>query len=169
MRLGDFLATWGAVTATVAIVWNLVRDLKDSGKLRVDAMVGKMHPDPTKRSYLVITITNVGRRPVMLKGLYTLRRQPWSRDLFKYRLVKYRRFAPCGVLLLKEGPRMLKEGEYHTELVEDFSFLDRQIGAIAAYDSGGKEWWLRGKRLSMAIKDAETTRTQSATDNNARK
>ncbi len=85
MTLEGFLAVFGAVTATFAVGWNLVRDLKDSGKLRIDAMIGKKHPDPTEQQYLLVTITNVGRRPVFVKGMFTLRKQPWHKDFLKYR------------------------------------------------------------------------------------
>ena len=161
MTAEGFLAVWGAVTATFAVGWNLVRDLKDSGKLRIDAMIGKKHPDPSGQRHLVITVTNVGRRPVLVKGLLTLQKQPWYQSFFRYRVVTYRSMAPNGLLLLRNGPKMLKEGEFLTEVFQDFSFIDGRLAAIAAVDSGGREWRLKGKRLRYLINDALNKREEA--------
>jgi len=68
MDIIKFLALWGAILSTIAITWNIFRDVNDKGKLKIDAMIGKMVPDHTDKDYLVITITNIGRRPVLVKG-----------------------------------------------------------------------------------------------------
>lgn len=149
---------WGAVTATFAVGWNLVRDLKDSGKLRVDAMVGKMLGDTSKRWYLTITVTNVGRRPILLQGLFIFKRQRWLDDFWTYRVAKYRVRKPYALLPLKQGPKMLTEGEFHTELLEDFSFVDGELAGIGAIDSGGREWLLKGKRLRFLVDRANEAR-----------
>ncbi len=154
MSLDGILGVIGAVTGTIAIGWNFVRDLKDSGKLRIDAIVGKLHPNPTGKNYLAVTITNVGRRPVLVKGMFTLRKGSWHRDFLKFRVVKYRSVFPYSVLVLKQGPKMLKEGEEQTELFEDFSFVDEKLAAIGAIDSGGREWKLKGKRLRFVVREA---------------
>jgi len=67
MDLTKFLAIWGAIVSTIAITWNVLRDIRN-GRLKIEAMVGKMVPDHTDRDYLVITITNIGRCPVLVKA-----------------------------------------------------------------------------------------------------
>jgi len=39
---------------------------------------------------------------------------------------------------------MLNEGEPLTEVFQDFSFINGQLAAIAAVDSDGREWRLKG-------------------------
>lgn len=69
MKLFPFLAVWGAIVSTIALTWNIIRDIRDKGKLKLNAFIGKMFPDPKDKDYLVVTIANVGRRPIFVKHL----------------------------------------------------------------------------------------------------
>ena len=53
MDITKFLALLGAILSTIAITWNIFRDVNDKGKLKIDAMIGKMVPDHTDKDYLV--------------------------------------------------------------------------------------------------------------------
>ena len=68
MNITNFLALWGAIFSTIAMTWNIIRDVNDKGKLKIDAMIGKIVPDHTDKDYLALTITNIGRRHVLVKG-----------------------------------------------------------------------------------------------------
>lgn len=131
--LTGFLAVWGAILSTIALVWNLIRGSRDRGRLKLDAMIGKMYPNHTDRNYLVVTLTNVGKRPLLVKG--------WG--VMKGRSAP----APRGVFVSPHGlPRMLNESEYHIEYTPELSILD-EIARIYAWDSSGKEWDLSRKQL----------------------
>ena len=142
MDVTKLLAIWGAIFSTVAIAWNIVRDVNDRGRLKIDAMIGKMFPDHTDKNYLVITITNIGRRPILVKG--------WGG--MKKKAVKGAR----GIFIVPQGlPRMLKEGEYHTEFTEDLTILSPELEKIYVWDSTGKYWKVSRKNLRRLFKDVK--------------
>lgn len=139
--LTTFLAVWGALVSTVALTWNVIRDFRDKGALKFDAMIGKIYPDHTDRDYLVINITNIGRRPVLVKGLGAMKNKKVP--------------TPRGLLLAPRGlPKMLKEGEYHMEFTHDFRFLADEIDKIYVWDSTGREWRLPSKVLKKLKAEA---------------
>jgi len=39
MDITKFLALWGAILSTMAITWNIFRDVNDKGKLKIDAIL----------------------------------------------------------------------------------------------------------------------------------
>ncbi len=68
MEVTTFLAVWGALLSTALGGWTIFRDLRDRAKLQLDVMIGNVVPGDDKTDYLFITITNVGRRPVVIKS-----------------------------------------------------------------------------------------------------
>lgn len=141
MDITKFLAIWGAILSTVAITWNILRDVSDKGKLKIDAMVGKMSPNHTDRIYLIITITNIGRRPLLIKTLGGMKKKS----------VK----GPRGLFIVPRGlPRILKEGEYHIEFA-NLSILSPELEKISVWDSTGKEWKVSRKNLKRLFKDVK--------------
>src|SRR6266849_775351 len=62
------LALWGAVVSTVALIWHILRDITDRGKVEVICYLGRyvggLQPDP--RTHLIYRVTNVGRRAVVV-------------------------------------------------------------------------------------------------------
>ncbi|HAB52263.1 MAG TPA: hypothetical protein DCE80_08860 [Ignavibacteriales bacterium] len=77
-------------------------------------MIGKIVPDHTDRNYLLITITNIGRRPVLVNGWGAIKKEK-TKDLI-------------GIFITPHGlPRMLREGEYHTEYTDDLSTLSQDL------------------------------------------
>ena len=115
-------AVWGATIATIALIWNIIRDARDRGMIKVGAMIGKMYPDHTDREYLVITMINVGRRPVTVKGWGGMKR----RDA---------KGLPGLVVTPRGLPRVLKEGEDHMEFTDDLSILSPEIRKIYVWDA----------------------------------
>ena len=63
----ELLAILGVCLSTLAIVWNILRDINDKGKLQLKVMIGKLYPDHADKEYLVVTITNIGRRPLLVQ------------------------------------------------------------------------------------------------------
>ncbi|MBI4489060.1 MAG: hypothetical protein HY694_08230 [Deltaproteobacteria bacterium] len=105
MNLTKFLAVWGAIVSTIALTWNVIRDRHDRGILKLNTMIGKMYPDHTDRDYVVLTITNVGRRPILVMS--------WG-------WIKKGRKGDGFLVKTSQFPKMLKEGEYHIEFTHDF-------------------------------------------------
>src|SRR5437762_4724289 len=71
------VAVYGAVVSTAIAAWTIYRDLRDKGRLRVELEIGRRtqggiitHRDPmTTADHCVVTITNVGRRPITASHL----------------------------------------------------------------------------------------------------
>jgi hypothetical protein len=74
MDLTTLFAFCGVILSTVALTWNIMRDLNDRARLKLDAIIGKFYPDHTDRDYFVITMTNIGRRPIVVKSWGYLRK-----------------------------------------------------------------------------------------------
>ena len=138
MDLTSFLAVWGALLSTVAVTWNVFRDWGDRGRIKVEAMIGKMVPNHTDKDYLIVTITNVGRRPILVKGWGARRKKkaPGPRWLF---------------VVARGLPRMLPEGDYHTEFTDDLANLASDIEDICVWDSAGRYWKAPRKMTRQVI------------------
>ncbi len=126
LTLTTFLAVWGAFLSSVAVGWNLYRDLLQKGRLKVSCYIGKLIGvssgiDPN--DYLVYNITNVGKEPVLLTHI--------GGHLKKTHFL----LTPHRPL-----PHMLKPGEYILEYAHDLSVLDQDLKALVAIDSLGRKW-----------------------------
>ena len=115
-------------------IWNIRKDKRDKGDFRLTGLIGKMVPDPTDKYYLTISVTNVGRRPVLLKG--------WS---FKGKNLQGEEKQYLGP---REGlPKIIQEQEnyvLHTGGPETFSV---EYERIYVFDAAGNEWDLDKKSI----------------------
>jgi hypothetical protein len=143
MELTQLLALLGTILSTVALTWNILRDIKDRARLKLVAMIGKIYPDHTDRPYFFITMTNIGRRPIMVKGWGCYFRKHPSDNM------------SAKMMIAKGLPRMLKEGEYHIEYTEDFSILESNVIEIHVWDSRDRKWCLSKKELRRLRADLE--------------
>jgi hypothetical protein len=141
-----FLAIWGAVVSTVAIIWNIRRDLAGRGKLRVLCYLGRVVGDipPDSRIHLVYNVTNIGRRPVVVTHIGGALRKD------RHFMVNTR--GPM--------PRTLQPGEYFLEYSHDLSVLNERPQALWAIDSVGNYWRIPRKALRHLLNDYHTTGTR---------
>lgn len=139
ITITELLATLAVCLSTLAITWNILRDINDKGKLQLKVMIGKLLPDHADKEYLIVTITNIGRRPLLV--------QQWAAEEKKKvkgkRRVSY--FVPYSL------PRMLREGEYCIERTEDLSILSSNLKRIFVWDSAGKYWNVSRKDMRRLI------------------
>ena len=130
------IATYGALVSTAALTWNIIGHLRDRGRLSVTAFIGKMIPNAVDRDYFVIAMTNIGRRPLMVKGIGG-----------------YFRGKPSGggknafLLIPHNLPKMLNPTEYHVECTDDFRCLDKNVKRIFVFDTVGGEYNIPRKLL----------------------
>jgi hypothetical protein len=155
-NLTKFLAAWGALLSTFGMGWSLYRDLLDRPRLKltahmrrfVQAADGKWYTvapslpveGASARLFLVMDVINVGRRPIRWTG--------WGGKYYK-RVGKSDSFAcvPIGL------PRMLNEGESHTEFSTDISLeLLDNIKSLFIWDGSGKNWYA-GRRQVKKLKE----------------
>ena len=158
-NLTKFLAAWGALLGTFGLGWTLYRDLLDRAKLQISAHVrrisistdGKPYAvapsvkvQVSEKLFVIMSVVNVGRRPVMWQG--------WGG---KY----YRREAEdTGFFIVGQNlPKMLQEGESHdefTELEANRKPASDNVKRLYIWDPSGKEWALSRKQLKQLRKEA---------------
>jgi hypothetical protein len=116
----DILAFYGAVLSSLAITWNIYRDLTERGKLHVHCYLGKIagpNLPPDDKDYLVYSVTNTGRKPIQVTHIGGARR---GKDF---------------IVIPRSLPKMLSPGEYVLEYTSDLSVLDTSLRFLAAWDS----------------------------------
>ena len=143
MDLTMFLAVWGALVSTAVAGWTIFRDLGTRPKLRVDAIVGAIYPDHPDEDLLIVTMTNEGHGPIMVKS--------WGLD--------YRKEKPTdkkhGIIVPRGLPRMIKEGDFHTEWTHELQAIGSRVTGIWALDSANRYWHAPKQHLQEVIKGAE--------------
>ena len=159
--LTKFLAAWGAILATFGLGWTLYRDLLDRAKLQLSAKVRRLtrgadgkwfaispdmdiHQPVTQRLFVIMTVVNVGRRPVVWQG--------WGG---KYR--KREDEKPAFFIVGQNLPKMLQEGESHAEMTsldKNLNPASDNVKKLYVWDAAGKEWALSRKQLKELKKEA---------------
>jgi len=143
MNLTPLLALWGSIISTIALTWNVIRGLQDRRKLKVEAYIGYFLPGDTQKKYFYVVMTNIGRRPILVSRYGALLKKK-----------KGEKGNPATLIIARNLPKMLKEGEYHIEFTEDLSLFSRNIKNIFAGDSTGKNWKISKKNFKQLLKDA---------------
>lgn len=154
-----FLTAWGDVLlSTVAIIlssiaigWNIYRDLTDKGRLQVSCYLSKMVVpgvgiDP--KEYLVWSIVNNGRQPILLTTIGGLCR---NKEAF---------LLPNPTCQL---PIMLRPGEFVLEYQEASEFgklIDSDLVALTAIDSLNRTYKSPRKQIRKIKKDFAAEKTE---------
>lgn len=160
----DVLAIYGAALASVGLGWNLYRDLHDRARLKITAHVRRLvqstdgkwysvNPDlpvegASERLFVVVNVTNVGRRPVQWTG--------WGG--------KYHRpvngkdsFAMIPIAL----PKMLNEGTSHSEYSEHLNPAGENVNRLFIWDASGKNWYLSRRALRKLKEESRKFQSES--------
>jgi hypothetical protein len=158
--LTEFLAAYGALLSSIGLGWSLYRDLLDRAKLQVSADVRRIgmgtdgrwfsiKPDiqiegASEQLYVVMSVVNVGRRPVLWQGWGGKYRQPED--------------GKTGFTIIgRDLPKMLKEGETHSELTPleaDLRPAHENAKSLFMWDPSGKYWKLSRKGLKELKQEA---------------
>lgn len=158
--LTEFLAAYGALLASVGFGWNLYRDLLDRPRLQVSVRVrriakgadGKLFaakPDvpvegASKQLYVVMSVANLGRRPVLWEG--------WG-GKYHNPVDGKGSFFIVG----RDLPKMLHEGESHSEITAlepDLRPANENVKSLFMWDASGKHWELSRKGLKELKQEA---------------
>jgi hypothetical protein len=126
ISLTAVLAVYGALLSSLVFGWNLYRDLTNRGKLKVSCWIGQRiiegGPEDSK-DYLVYTVTNVGRQPILVTHVGGTTKPSGS--------MRHNAF----MVATREIPRMLHPGEYVLAYASDLSILDENLISLWALDS----------------------------------
>lgn len=170
-NLTKFLAAWGAVLATFTLGWTIYRDLLDRAKLQLSARVRRIARGldgkyfavtpsikvqaATDKLFVVMTVVNVGRRPVMWEG--------WGGKYHRRQNGKTAFF-----IVGQDLPKMLQEGHSHSEMTElgdDLEPASDNVKRLYIWDPAGNEWALSRrqlKKLKKEARDATAANTRTA-------
>lgn len=165
ITLTQLLAVYGAGLSSVALGWNLYRDLVDRGKLKISAAIqrlvvsedgktyGVKHNLPvqgaTERVFVIISAVNVGRRPIKLNG--------WGG-----RWNKAHNGRNSFVIVPAGMPKMLNEGEDHSELTDEMLSNLANVKALFMWDTTKKEWKLPMRELKKLKREAQNALKESS-------
>lgn len=147
--LTTFLAIWGAIVSTIAIGWNVWRDVSDRGKLDVICYVGMIVGGLTQErsgKKLIYRVTNTGRKPVVLTHI------GGGFDDKTHFLIS-----------VVDLPRTLQPGEYYMGYSNDLSVLDKKPIALWAIDSLNRYWKIPKKMLKELIERGSKQQPNDAT------
>lgn len=156
------LAIYGAVVATITFGWNLFRDLRDRGKLKIFASVRRIvegpngarysikHDFPAEGAseglYIVMTVANIGRRPMRWEGWGGRYKTPY----------KGKKAFLCIPRYL---PKILAEKESHQEYTElEPEFDLGNIKKLYIWDGVDGEWKLSRWQLRKLRSEAKEAR-----------
>ena len=134
------LAIYGAGLSTLVFIWNIIKDLSDKGKLKVNCYVGEKYSidvglDPKK--YLIYQVTNEGKKPIVVTHIGGTKKDKEFSE-FVYGSAKL--------------PKRLEPGEYIIEdNITDLTVLKEGLIAIWAKDSLGKTYKLDKKQFKKLI------------------
>jgi hypothetical protein len=157
-HLTQFLATWGALLSTFGLGWTFYRDLHDRASLKITAHVRRLVQSPdgkwyafkpdmpvegaSEQLFVVVDVTNVGRRPVKWTG--------WGGKYHKPVNGKDS-FLAIPIAL----PQMLDEGASHSEFSTDIvTPTSENVKRLFVYDATGKDWYLPRRALRKLKQEA---------------
>ena len=138
ITLTEIIALSAFGLSCITFGWNLLNELRKLPRARIHCMIANIIAPkplpPDNNTYFNVSISNVGERPIRIKGIayegYKWFWPPWRKSGF--------------VIVPKQLPIYLKDGEDHQELFpykpKDFQrLLDNNIQVLYAYDSSGRE------------------------------
>lgn len=146
VSLQELIAFGGLVIASISLGWNILNELRKQPRAKVTAMIAQIfqqgNPRSGKDDYFWINIANVGMRPIKIKSIGYTGYKWWWHPFKKVH----------AVILPKQLPIYLKEGEEHSEYYEykaaDFKkLLDGHIQKLYAVDAGGNIYAMSRWRL----------------------
>jgi hypothetical protein len=157
MSLTTGLAIYAAILSSIAVGWNIYRELHDRARIKVSISLMRIATGADGRQFavaphlpaenisadvhVVVKMTNVGRRPVLLQG--------WGGEW------KIAENGKDKFVVISQGlPRMLKGHESHQEFTPDLSLVSPNIKALFVWDSSGKNWYVSNSELQKTEEQA---------------
>ena len=146
------LAVVGAVLSTVALCWNIFRDIVDRrDRVDVQCYVGHLFNEVTGLSDpgLVFRVTNAGRNPVVITNIGGS-------------ISKTKRFVLKNTA--KPLPITLKPGEFLQEFQPGLAILDDHPIDLWASDSLNRYWTVSRRVLKALLAEHQSRETPDSGD-----
>jgi hypothetical protein len=132
----DVAAWWGAIVATIALGWNILRAVRSKGHLKVQAIYGADSTRPDFPPVLSVRVTNVGSKAVLVQGVAIQRKKGSAPS---------HHFFPCEV------PKMLAPGEFFLQVLDRTGWLPVATKSFYAWDSSGRQWRMTRREFRRLI------------------
>jgi hypothetical protein len=132
----DVAAWWGAIVATIALGWHILREVRWKAHLKVQAMYQTDNMDPHLPPMLTVRVTNVGSTPVLVQGIAIQRKKGSAPS---------HHFFPCQI------PKMLVRGEFFLQVLDRTGWLPLATEKLYAWDSSGRHWYMAKKELRCLL------------------
>lgn len=132
----DVAAWWGAIVATIALSWNVLRDVHLKGHLKVQAMFRVDDVNRHLPPALTVSVTNVGSKPVLVQGIAIQRKKGSTPS---------HAFFPCEI------PKMLAPGEFFWQVLDRTGWLPTATQTLYAWDSSGTHWRVARKEFRRLL------------------
>ena len=129
-------AWWGAIAATIALGWNILRAIGSKGNLKVQAMYRADSGDSHLPPALTVQVTNVGSKPILVQGI-AIQRKKGSEPSHH--------FFPCEI------PKMLARGEFFMQVLDRAGWLPTATEKLYAWDSTGKHWYVARREFRRLL------------------
>ncbi len=154
----SFLAVWGAFVSTGTLRWTLRKDLRDNSDIRVEASLRRFGSRGLNgrrfmaspalnmqglcdRLYVVISVTNVGRRKMQWAG--------WGGE-YRERVVGQDKFQVSP----QDLPHILEEQAHPVERAFlDPQFVNGNVRRLFIWDPAGRRWYVSRRNLRTLLAD----------------
>ncbi len=164
----DLIALGGLIIASISLGWNMLNEIRKTPRAKVTAMVAEMvqqvNPESGKHTYLDITITNIGSRPLRINGV--------GYDGYKWWWLPHK--IAHFMIVPRALPKTLNDGEQHTEFEiykpEQFQeLLDNNINRLYAWDTSGRKHSMSRLRMLRLKEDIHKHLKDEATKKQTKK
>ena len=129
-------AWWGAIAATIALGWNILRHVRWNGPLTVEGMYQADSRKPSLPPVLTVRVTNVGSKPILVHGIAIQ---------LKRGSAPSHHFFPCEI------PQMLARGKFFLQVLDRTGWLPAGTEKLYAWDSNGKQWYMARKEFRRLL------------------
>ncbi|PKK84371.1 MAG: hypothetical protein CVT49_03345 [candidate division Zixibacteria bacterium HGW-Zixibacteria-1] len=145
LDITQILACYGVIVSTIAVTLSYIIMARDRGKLRLYGMIAHKYRNAginneghriLQRSELCLsfTITNVGRRAILVKCL--ARKTKWIGKMH-------------GYIMCDDLPKKLAEGEDLNIIFDNFEAIKDKPWSIYICDSTGKTYKMKRKHIKI--------------------
>ena len=132
----EVAAWWGAVVASIVLLWDVLRAVRLKGRLKVEAIYRADSRQPHLPPMLAVRVTNAGSKPVMVQGVAVQRKKGFEPSHY---------FFPCST------PKMLARGKFFEEELDRTGWLPLNTEKIYVWDSTGAHWYMPRKELRRLL------------------
>lgn len=152
MESTAWVSLYAAVVATATAGWNMFVSIRDRARLKIVLSMARFPESPERDRELLLTVTNVGRRPITViawGGEYTQQMADGRSEFY---------------MRPRQMPRELREGERLSELVDPRHVHEWPVRCLWVVDSSNRKWKLSRRHLDTVATRSTVVFEQASED-----